>query len=333
MSDIKYAHAVSRLRAMETKLLDRAKINRMIDSNSAEEVFKMLQETDFNTLMGNVKRPEEYEIILSEDLKRLYSLMYSISPDKTLIDIMSVRYDYHNIKVIIKENALKADLNYLLIPVGTVQVEKLKYFIAEKNYYDLDPIMREAIEKVEAAFELEKDPQKIDIILDYYMYKDMLSRANTIGDKYLLNFLKINIDLSNLKTLLRVKKQNKSKEFLETVLLDGGAIDRDTLTSMLNESNESIINRLSHTDYSEILRVGIEEFAASGRLNAFEKLSDNFIMEYIKNAKYVSFGVEPLLAFMFAKENEIKLVRIIMVGKLNNINAEVIRERLRDIYV
>ena len=35
----------------------------------------------------------------------------------------------------------------------------------------------------------------------------------------------------------------------------------------------------------------------------------------------------------FAKENEIKLIRIIMVGKINGIEAGVIRERLRDNYV
>ena len=36
---------------------------------------------------------------------------------------------------------------------------------------------------------------------------------------------------------------------------------------------------------------------------------------------------------IYAKETEIKIIRIIMVGKLNNIPAEVVRERLRDIYV
>ena len=36
---------------------------------------------------------------------------------------------------------------------------------------------------------------------------------------------------------------------------------------------------------------------------------------------------------IYAKETEIKLIRIIMVGKLNNVAEEVIRERLRDSYV
>ena len=56
-------------------------------------------------------------------------------------------------------------------------------------------------------------------------------------------------------------------------------------------------------------------------------------MSIMKAAKIIPFGVEPFLAYIYAKETEIKIIRIIMVGKLNNIAAEVIRERLRDIYV
>jgi len=93
---------VSRLRALETKLLDKSKIDRLIDSSSPEEALKLLQETQYGNHMGNIKRPEEYEILLSEELKRLYALMYEISPEKLIIDIMSIRYDYHNIKVLIK---------------------------------------------------------------------------------------------------------------------------------------------------------------------------------------------------------------------------------------
>ncbi|WP_191980816.1 V-type ATPase subunit, partial [Clostridium haemolyticum] len=65
----------------------------------------------------------------------------------------------------------------------------------------------------------------------------------------------------------------------------------------------------------------------------FEKLCDNFIMNFIKDAKYISFGPEPLIAYILAKENEIKIIRIIMVGKINNIDSQVIGERLREIYV
>jgi V/A-type H+-transporting ATPase subunit C len=165
------------------------------------------------------------------------------------------------------------------------------------------------------------------------MYKDMLSRAEVLGEPYLLEFLKRNIDLINLKTLLRVKKQKKSRKFLENVIIEGGKLEKEVFSEMLNGSNENIVSKLQYTDYNEIVKLGIDEYVQNGSLKIFEKLSDNFIMSFIRDSKYVSFGIEPLLAYIFAKENEIKIVRIIMVGKLNNISGDVIRERLRDIYV
>ena len=56
-------------------------------------------------------------------------------------------------------------------------------------------------------------------------------------------------------------------------------------------------------------------------------------MDLMKSGKLVTFGPERILSYIYAKETEIKIIRIIMVGKLNNIAEEVIRERLRYIYV
>lgn len=333
MSNIKYVQAVPRIRSIENKLLDKAKIERLVDSTSADEAFKILQETSYGTLMANLKRPEEYEILLSNELKKLYSFMYEIAPEKELIDIMSIRYDYHNIKVLLKAEILGKDFSSLLIPVGTIKISDLKTYISTESYGDLHSMMREGIKESKESFKEDKDPQKIDVILDNYMYKDLYSRAHSLNEPYLVNFIQTNIDLINLKTLLRVKKQNKSRKFLEETLLENGKIDKTSLVELLSISLENIINKLQYSDYINVIKLGIEEYAQSKKLNIFEKLSDNFIMNFIKDAKYVSFGVEPLLAYIFAKENEIRLVRIIMVGKLNNINAELIRERLRDIYV
>lgn len=328
-----YTQAVSRVRAMENRLLDSPKINRMIESSTADEAVKVLQETEYSEFMGNVKRVEDYEILLSEELKRVYSLVYDISPEKLLVDIMTLRYDYHNIKVLLKARALKKDLNYLLIPVGTVDTDLLEQCIASESYIDLNSIMREGIEKAIEAYDLDKDPQKIDIILDRYLYKDMLSKGECLGDSFVNTYLRRTIDLTNIKSFLRIKKQKKDREFLNTVLIDGGEIDLDVFNNYFNDSVENFVNKISHTDYFEILREGVEEFNKTGKLNAFEKLSDNFTMKLIKEAKYVSFGVEPLIAYVFAKETEIKVIRIIMVGKLNNVAPEVIKGRLRDIYV
>ena len=45
------------------------------------------------------------------------------------------------------------------------------------------------------------------------------------------------------------------------------------------------------------------------------------------------FGIGPLAAYLIARENEIKTVRIILSGKLNELPEESIRERVREMYV
>ncbi|WP_294371942.1 V-type ATP synthase subunit C [uncultured Clostridium sp.] len=333
MDEMQFSQVIPRIRVYETKLLDKAKIDRMIDSHSAEEVLKVLQETEYANVMTNVKRAEDYEVILGGELKRLFTVMYDISPVKSLVDLMSIKYDYQNIKVILKGMFLKKDFSYLLIPVGTIEGNSLKNMIENGNLSELPHLMREGVEEVKLSFENTNDPQVIDIILDKYMFKSLVEIKNEINDRFVTKYVDALIDSTNLKTLLRVKKQNKGREFFASVIIEGGSIDKDKLISMLNDAAENISTKLAYTDYAEFIRSGIEYYTKTGSVSLLEKLADNYVMDMMKEAKIIPFGVEPLLAYIYAKETEIKIIRIIMVGKLNNISAEVVRERLRDIYV
>jgi V/A-type H+-transporting ATPase subunit C len=333
MDNLQFTHAIARIRVLETRLLDKSKIERMIDSSSAEEALKILGETEYLNYMSNVKKPEDYEVLLSEELKRLYSLLYGISPEKSIIDIMALRYDYHNLKVMLKGKYLGKDLTYLLIPVGTINNNTLKQIFNMENYKELTPLMREALEKAESEYETYKDPQKIDLILDSYMYKEILLKSEKINEKFIEDYIQMSIDLNNIRTLLRAKSQNKPRKFFEKIILDGGTIDKNILIGYESETADSIANKLSYTPYEKIIRLGLEEYSKTNNISYFEKLSENYIMDFIKKAKQVSFGVEPLIGYIIAKETEIKIIRIIMVGKLNNIAPNIIRERLRDAYV
>ena len=220
MKAMQFTQVIPRLRVLETRLLDKAKIDRMIDSDSAEAAIKVLQETDYANVMSEVKRAEDYEIILSSELKRIYNEMYSMSPSRALIDLMGIKYDYHNIKVIIKGMILEKDFSNLLIPVGVNEINKLKYSIENNELSGFAPIMRKAIEEAIEDYNSKKDPQRIDIIIDKYMFEDMKLIAKEIDDKFADKYVKSLIDLTNVKTLLRVKKQNKSREFLLSVVME-----------------------------------------------------------------------------------------------------------------
>lgn len=332
MDNMNFTQAVARLRVLEKRLLNKVKIDRMIDSTSAEDVLKILQETEYVSLMVNVKRAEDYNILLKEELKRVYLLMYEVSPDPAIVDIMSLKYDYHNIKVLLKGKALGKDFSHMLIPVGTVDIDKLKVYMTTEEYRELNPIMRDAIVESEKVYNELKDPQKIDIILDQYMYMDMLARAKETKIDFIIDYIVRSIDFSNIKSIIRLKKQEKDVNFLKEVILPGGDIASDILIRAFDEPIENMAAKFSSSKYGEVVRLGLEEYIKTGKLSNLEKLSEDYIMKSIKPAKYVTFGPEPIFAYIAAKETEIKIIRIIMVGKLNNVDTAVIRERVREVY-
>ena len=87
------------------------------------------------------------------------------------------------------------------------------------------------------------------------------------------------------------------------------------------------IEYISHTKYSDAAQL------LSSSTSAFEKWCDDEIIKYIQSAKMTAFGISPLIAYILAREMEIKAVRIILSGKHNNLPQETIRERLRETYV
>jgi V/A-type H+-transporting ATPase subunit C len=94
-----------------------------------------------------------------------------------------------------------------------------------------------------------------------------------------------------------------------------------------------MISELCKSEYGEIIAEGVEYYEREGSLLLFEKLFDDMIMEHVKKAKYVAFGLEPLAGYIIAKENEIRLIRMILMGKLNEIPSEQIKRIMREGYV
>ncbi len=333
MDRMDFTHAVARMRVMEKRLLNKNKIERLLESGSPEEILKVLQETTYGEYISNLDSVYDYEKILRSELINLYINLYKISPIKEVVDIMSVKYDYHNIKVLLKAKALRKDLSNILIPIGTIPLDTLKTSIISGELKPLSKEMEEVISKVEEQFNKTLDPQVIDTLLDKYMFSDMLERANAMEIDFITRYVKESIDITNIKTMLRVIKQKKDGRFLEGILIPGGEVHSKIFIEGINETLESFMKKISKTPYGEVLLSILDGYTEASDISSLDALYDNYIMEHTKDARKVNFGPEPIIGYIIAKETEIKVIRIIMVGKINKVSVEVIRERLRELYV
>ena len=187
MDSMQFLQLIPRIRVYEKKLLDKAQIERMIDANTSEGALKVLQETEYAAFMNEVRRPDDYEILLSNELVRLYKTMYEASPLKEIIDVMALKYDYHNIKVLVKGKILDKDFSQMLIPVGMVGVNDLKSAINGEDFGRLPKKMEECLRKIFEKFEETNDPQFIDLIADQYLYAHIHEIANKKNIKEIKN--------------------------------------------------------------------------------------------------------------------------------------------------
>lgn len=333
MDRMDFIQAVTRTRVLETRLLSRTRVERMVDANNIEDVIKILGETEYVNVLGGLERPEEYEKILSAELKRVYKMMYEVTKEDSVLDLLALKYDYHNLKTLVKEKLLKKDLEHIYIPIGTIDFQKLRTDYLAGNQRDIDPKFKEALEAVMEDFESNQDPQRVDILMDRYYFSHLYELAVKTDIPLFINYVKDLIDFTNIKTLIRVKKQNKDVKFLEEVILPNGRIDVKDLVLSLSDSLEGIMSKFKSYDISPEVRKGLESYGQTDRLSEFEKQMDNYLMDMNKSSKYVNFGPEPMFSYIIAKEAEIKILRIIMVSKLNKLSPDNIRERLSDLYV
>ncbi len=328
-----FIQAVVRIRVLEKRLLSELLFNRLIEAKDLEEVFRILNETDYAARLTAISRKEDYEHILSQELEKVYQEAREISPDPAVVDLLALKYDFHNLKVLLKEKFLNKDLSSLYLPIGSIDFSKIKkaYYMGNLRGFHLD--YWEAISKAQEDFLQNKDPQRIDMILDRFYIEQLYQRARKTDSELFIDYVRTLIDFTNIRSLLRMQKMEKDLRFAEEVILPHGNIDEDLILNALHDSVEQLLEYFHNTNIHQTIVNGLKSYQETRRLTDFEKFMDDHLMEICRRAKYIHFGPEPIFAYVVAKETEIKNLRIIMVSKLNNISPEATRKRVRDIYV
>jgi V/A-type H+-transporting ATPase subunit C len=203
--------------------------------------------------------------------------------------------------------------------------------MVEKGRFDgLSPAMRMAAEEAVALYAKTKNPQLIDLTLDKACYRDMLSAAMASGDDFSKRLVVARIDLTNVLTvvrILRMKSGEAGKALMEEAFLEGGLLSR---ADLLGKTEETVWEELRYTCYGSFAHAAAE---GNGSLSGIERAADDFVMEIVKETKFIPVGAEVMIAFLLAHEYEVKNLRIVLAGKEAGLSPSVIRERIRKSYV
>jgi len=321
-----FIYISTRLKSLELKNLNYERYEKMIEAKTLAETQAVLTECEYGS--GSTD-PEK---ILNEELKKYYDLIRRFSPDKKIIDFFLYFNDCHNLKSLIKSEIAGIDGEHLFIESCTVLYEDAIAAVRDRDFLVYMQNVAETAPEVISEFSVKRDPMLIDIDIDKAMYADLdlIIGGTKIKTDFLRRYFTRRADLANIITAIRIFRLGYSELLLSRALVPGGSLSFDFFTSKFEGGESELIESLQSSDYSALF-ILFESENGKPPLHKIEKTADEILNSIVSEVKFVPYGAEAIIAFIIAKESEVKNARIILSGKAASLNTDIIRERLRSV--
>lgn len=324
MSKTKYTYAVARIRALEVSLLTNAVIEQLLACKSAEQALQLLVEKGWGDLTAGTLDADE---VLNKEEEKMWQTIREVAPDMHVFDVLSLPKLYHNLKAAIKEVCTEVENKNIFYDDCEIPGEEMFALVQNKEFDKLPGKMPATAREAFDTLLHTRDGQLCDLIIDRATLEAMLEAGKKSGEKIIEEYAQTAVAIADIKIAVRSQKTGKNAEFMKKAMVNCSEINVDQLTQAALAGAEEIAQYLEGTSYRE----GADALRISP--SAFERWCDNKMTDSMRSQKYESFSVGPLLAYLLARQNEIKTVRIILTGKQNEFPDEAIRERIREMYV
>lgn len=340
MPQASYIYANARVGVAQTRLLTPERVERMTEAKDASEALKVLQEAGYG---GNreVKSPFDFQQLIDDELKKAYDFIHEITPDKDLTDLFLVPFDFHNVKALVKGRLLsEEDDDTLLYPVGTVPYDRLKAGVRDRDYRSLPGHLADLLEALDQMLAGRVDPQALDTFVDRAMYRYIIGVLDSPDfGKHLKNapfvseYFRVQCDMANVITFLRARKAGLSREEFAALMMPEQDIGKARLLEAFEQPLETAARHIGADSLNPLISQGIEEYVKTGSTARMERLRDDYLFGLVMTGRHDIFKIGPVIGYLLAREQEARAVRLIMTAKLNHIPGDVVRERLRELYV
>lgn len=332
MRDTDYKGINTLIRTYELRLLKTEDFERMIKADDLASALDILKGTDYEFDQAEVLRTKDFNQFAMNHLANVYRELYELAPTPELIDLFTLRYTYHNLKVLLKQYILKENYESLLIPIGHLSIDSLKNLVETGESDVAHPIMVEAVQSAKSDYEERGLIEAVTVYMDTYYFRHLRAITNEIDYSPITNITDTLIDLYNLTSVVRSLNQGKPRSHLYALLSSSGSISKQDIIDESMNGAVSVLRKLySGMSYGSQLETVIED---NNRIDTLklDKLMDDLIHQIVSEGIYQAFGPMPLLGYIYAKETEVTNLRLILVGKDNDIEEEKLRERVRKVY-
>ena len=288
-----YTFSSVRIRALESDLVGRDRIEQLLEIQSGEQLLSAL--SGFGFAVPEDERITDkipssvFEPMLQETLRKAYATVAEDLPDATVLNLMRYRYDCHNVKSALKCAVRNLPAGDLMIPLGSVPLSEYPEMLRKHDYSLLPAHMAAGAAEAETAYAATSNPQSIDLILDKACYLDLSDVCKTLGSGILTDYVQSRADLTNAVMTLRVIRMGdtpSSAALLDSALLPLGKMNRSFFTDARAEGEEVFLEKFSYSPY---YRVGRAFAEGEQTLSEFERLCDDELMDRLRGIRFIHY--------------------------------------------
>ena len=341
-----YPYLCARVKAKKSFLLKKDVFHRMLSMELAE-IGRYLGETQYREEMASLATDYSgatlIEMGLSQNMAKTYSdiLNFSVGHSRRLLSEYLHRWDIYNMKTIIRGKLTKAsleDIKEILVPAGSLRPDQVNQLVQASSWDELIDRLRQqkAIyvdeDMLRAAISTGKLATLEDSLEKEYYASILKSIEETnISEAHFLDFIRREIDNTNLKAMFKLKSEGASGESLSQYFIPGGMeFKMDRLAKMAAfEGTKELMDEFRQSTYAEMIRMDIEQFERDGDTSSILRALDRVLLSTAEKFSHLyPLSVLPVLGYLLAKKTEADNIRIIARGKESGLDPELIKKLL-----
>ena len=343
----KYSFINAKLRTRLSRIFSDDFINQIIRSPSLPETVQLFVDTDYANIESIYNRTGDIKLVELELFRHQANLYTEVERyvEKEVLDLvkaLAAKFETENLKNVLRlwfdKNIRKRDISMAL-----------NYLYRDKIHYDLniDRILNtDSLETVAEALQgtpyhqiirenslsvvKDKNLFKLEIAIDHYYYKQLLTEARKLSDRdcrIATRLIGVTIDRQNINWIVRFKMTYNLplQEALKYCIPSGFSLNQDAIAQAY--SSDSVTEILSglvkrkYPGFQSLLAKQTQE--TNARLLLVERILSQILSREVSRILVgYPFTIGIILAYFILKENEIKKIMTILNAKYYGISED-----------
>ena len=337
-----YPYVTARIKAKRAHLLPPETYGRLLQMD-IPEIARFLGEGEYKQEMlalgARYAGVDLIEMATSRNLAKTYNQIYEFSEGqlRTMVARYLDRYDLQNVKTIVRAKtygATEAEVEEDLVPAGSFSEEFLDRLAEADTLAEAFGALEGTIYAA-ALDTLGETPERVtnwaeweDLVSRLY-YQDLLSSVppSTEANRLFRSFIQKEIDIVNLKTLLRTWFAKAS--FDRDIFVSGGI---ETAPEELEEATRleypDLVAHLQDYSFYDDIAADLEQAQTRGVGLLIRRVEKVHLIQAARYAHLHPLSILPILDYIVRKDREVQNIRLIARGKESGLSTGVIRDLL-----